>query len=209
MGRPRLYHTLKEQAEAAPVYRHNYYQKNREEFRLKNRERYRRRKRRSQDQVNGDSEGINAEISTSESPLKNDANTGIPNGPQKRQRYISPTSRIESHLITFLGGLDVVIYDYLDTVSLTLLGRTDNTIDTEDICASISKLQRLEKDAHKKEAGILQFYGVGPKLAQAEVTSKKVHHLLSALEEVFIHSLSGVDELAVMYDQADLLFQSW
>ncbi|KAG1800652.1 hypothetical protein EV424DRAFT_1545619 [Suillus variegatus] len=202
MGRPHLYHSLKEQAEAACVYRHNYYQKNREEFRLKNKERYQRRKCKSQDQVNGDSEGINAEISTSESPLENDANTGIPNGPQKRQWSLS-------RLITFLGGPDVVIYDYLDTVSLTLLGRTDNTIDTEDICASISKLQRLEKDAHKEEAGILQFYGVGPKLAQAEVTSKKVHHLLSALEEVFIPSLSGVDELAVMYDQADLLFQSW
>ncbi|KAG1732568.1 hypothetical protein EDB19DRAFT_1911960 [Suillus lakei] len=158
----------------------------------------------SQDQVNGDSEGTNAEISTSESPLKNDANTGIPNGPQKRQQYISPTSRIESHLITFLGGPDVVIYDYLDTVSLTLLGRTDNTINTKDICTSISKLQRLEKDACKEEAGILQFYGVGPKLVQAEVMSKKVHHLLSTF-----HSLSSVDELVVMYDQADLLFQSW
>ncbi|KAG1818405.1 hypothetical protein EV424DRAFT_1620328 [Suillus variegatus] len=177
MGRPHLYHSLKEQAEAACVYRHNYYQK-------------------SQDQVNGDSEGINAEISTSKSPLENDANTGIPNGPKKRQRYISPTSCIESCLITFLGGPDVVIYNYLDTVSLTLLGCTDNTIDTEDICTSISKLQRLEKDACKEEAGILQFYGVGPKLAQAEVMSKKVHHLLSALEEVFIHSLSGVNELA-------------
>jgi hypothetical protein len=110
--------------------------------------------------------------------------------------------------MTFLGGPDVVIHDYLDIISLTLLGRTDNTLDIEEIRSSISRLQRLEKDARADEAGILQYYGVGPKLVQSQGIGKEVHHLLSALEEVFIYSLSGVAELAVMYDQGDLLFQS-
>lgn len=124
-------------------------------------------------------------------------------------RYISPTSRIKSRLTTFLGGPDVVIYDYLDTICLTLLGRTDNTTDIEDIRSSISKLQKLEKDARIEEGGILQYHGVGPKLVQAEVTSRDIHNLLSGLEEVYIYSLSGIAELAIVYDQTDLLFQSW
>ncbi|KAG1792969.1 uncharacterized protein HD556DRAFT_1308993 [Suillus plorans] len=151
------------------------------------------------DLLNGDSEGTNAsEILISKSPVGNDTNTGLPNGSQKRQRYISPTSRIKSQLTTFIGGPDVVIYDYLDTVCLTLLGRTDNTTDIEDIRSSISKLQRLEKDARIEEGGILQYHGVGPKLVQAEVTSRDISNLLSGLEEVYIYSLSGIAELAVI-----------
>ncbi|KIK31548.1 hypothetical protein CY34DRAFT_19807 [Suillus luteus UH-Slu-Lm8-n1] len=209
MGRPRLHHSLKEQTEAARAYRRTYYRRNREEFRLKNKERYLQRKCRSRGLLNGESEGTNAEILTSKSPVGNDTNTGLPNGSQKRQRYISPTSRIKSRLTTFLGGPDVVIYDYLDTICLTLLGRTDNTTDIEDIRSSISKLQKLEKDARIEEGGILQYHGVGPKLVQAEVTSRDIHNLLSGLEEVYIYSLSGIAELAIVYDQTDLLFQSW
>lgn len=102
-----------------------------------------------------------------------------------------------------------MIYDYLDAVCLTLLGHTEHTTNIEDIRSSISTLQRLEKDAHIEEAGILQCHGVGPTLVQAEVTSRDIHNLLSGLEEVYIYGLSGIAELAVMYDQTDLLFQSW
>ncbi|KAG1880058.1 hypothetical protein F4604DRAFT_1679178 [Suillus subluteus] len=92
-----------EQAKAAHMYRQNYYQRNCEQFRLNNKKRYRQRKCRPQDQVND--EDTDAEISeshrdqihqpcpglpkhpTSESepPIKNNADAGLPNGPQRRQ----------------------------------------------------------------------------------------------------------------------------
>ncbi|KAG1753148.1 hypothetical protein EDD22DRAFT_850523 [Suillus occidentalis] len=206
MGRPRLYNSPEEQAKAARMYRLKYYGRNREQFRLKNKEHYLRRKKRTEDQVNDSDDGPGlGPPEHSKTHAKNNINVGLPNGPQKRlcrnksaASHITPASRtsIKSRLATFLGGPDVVIHDYLDVICLTLLGRTDDTLGTEDICSSVNTLQELEKHARAEEAGILQRYGVGPKLVQAQGIGKEVHHLLSALEEVFVYSLSGIAELA-------------
>ncbi|KAG2743333.1 hypothetical protein P692DRAFT_20879097 [Suillus brevipes Sb2] len=218
MGRPRLYNSPEEQAKAARMYRLKYYVRNREQFRLKNKEHYLRRKKRTEDQVNDSDDGPGlGPPEHSKTHAENNINVGLPDGPQKRlcrnksaASHITPASRtsIKSRLATFLGGPDVVIHDYLDVICLTLLGRTDDTLGTEDIRSSVNTLQELEKHARAEEAGILQRYGVGPKLVQAQGIGKEVHHLLSALEEVFVYSLSGIAELADMYDQRDLLFQS-
>ncbi|KAG2133684.1 uncharacterized protein EDB93DRAFT_1107518 [Suillus bovinus] len=216
MGRPHLHHSPEEQAKAARAYRHSYYQRNREQFCPKNKEHHCQCKcsssshSRSQDHVNNEDADEISESNQIHQPHLGPPErlTSESEPPIHNLRYKSPTSHIKNCLVIFLGGPDIKIYNYLDIICLTLLKCMDNTLDIEDIIPSIRKLERLEKDARAEEAGILQYYGVGPKLVQVQGIGKEVHHLLSALEEVFIYGLTSITELAVMYDGGELLFQS-
>lgn len=107
----------------------------------------------------------------------------------------------------FLGGPKISSKEYLNTICESLLGRTDNPLDEENIKSAIDNMLHLEKIARAEEDGALQRYGIGPKLSRIQSVSKDVHRVLCALEEIFLYVLSDASQLQSAYDEHELMFQ--
>ncbi|KAG2128728.1 hypothetical protein DEU56DRAFT_758349 [Suillus clintonianus] len=210
MARRRLYHTPEEQAEAARRYRHSYYERNRKDVLLKNKERYLHRKSNSRIIVNDvDSESTRCPIKETAkppAPVKLPVASSRQLTKNKMDNCYKPLD-IKSRLTRLLGGHGISLREYLDTICKSLLGQTSNTLDVEDIRSAIDAALKLEKTVHTEEDGVLQRYGVGPKLLHVQSVSKDVRYLLSALEEIFLYILSDITQLQATYDERELMFQ--
>ncbi|KAF8415034.1 hypothetical protein L210DRAFT_876301 [Boletus edulis BED1] len=164
MGRPRLYHTIKEKSQAKQTYSKTYYTKNHERISLRNKEKYRLRLGLSADTSNG-----------SPIPLKP---TLTP-----RRKYLTCRS-LEAALMSFLKNS---LASFLDNLISDFLCSPIASKFVDQLTQSLETAEELRVLARSLHAQVLQSHGVCTRLNKVEASSRRIAQVVHALEDLLLH----------------------
>jgi hypothetical protein len=124
---------------------------------------------------------------------------------RKRTVKRSKLNPIEARLAGLTGDPKGSKFDsaYFDSICQSLIS---NQLLVEDVRGVMHAIEDIQQDAHTAEQEILQRDGVGTELEAAQQMTKRVHHIVSTLEEIFFLAID-VANLRSAYMASELLYQ--
>ena len=113
--------------------------------------------------------------------------------------------RLEEDLMAVIGGS---LVSYLDRTVDNIKRTSPPTIPLQHLKDALQRAEVLHIEVTSIHLKVLQSHGVGEKLSQVEVTSRRITDIIHALEDVLLHASLDVRLLMEIHQDRQFFYQT-